>query len=114
MRAAPLRSRSCILDGEAVACGDGGIALFERIRYRRHDASVFLYAFEESEGPVVFEHVSDGRRPRGITGDSRTVSPESRRLPGQKKTPAAGAASARLREPRGSIPPGLAPSRGPQ
>jgi hypothetical protein len=34
MRAAPLRSRSCILDGEAAACGDGGIALFERIRYR--------------------------------------------------------------------------------
>ena len=36
-----LRSRSCIIDGEAVACGDDGIALFERIRYRRHDASVF-------------------------------------------------------------------------
>ena len=32
---AKLRSRSCIIDGEAVACGDDGIALFERIRYRR-------------------------------------------------------------------------------
>jgi bifunctional non-homologous end joining protein LigD len=30
---ARLRARSCILDGEAVTCGDDGIALFERIRY---------------------------------------------------------------------------------
>jgi hypothetical protein len=35
--AAKLRSRSCIIDGEAVACGDDGIASFDRIRYRRHD-----------------------------------------------------------------------------
>ena len=46
MRAVPLRSRSCIIDGEAVACGDDGIALFDRIRYRRHDASVFMWAFD--------------------------------------------------------------------
>ena len=43
---ASLRSRSCIIDGEAVACGDDGIPTFDRIRYRRHDASVFLYAFD--------------------------------------------------------------------
>jgi bifunctional non-homologous end joining protein LigD len=43
---AKLRSRSCIVDGEAVACRDDGIADFERIRYRRDDASVFLYAFD--------------------------------------------------------------------
>jgi bifunctional non-homologous end joining protein LigD len=41
-----LRSRSCILDGEAVACGDDGIASFERIRHRQYDESVFLYAFD--------------------------------------------------------------------
>jgi bifunctional non-homologous end joining protein LigD len=41
-----LRPRSCILDGEAVACGDDGIASFDRIRYRHNDASVFLYAFD--------------------------------------------------------------------
>jgi ATP-dependent DNA ligase len=28
-----LRSRSCIIDGEAVACDDNGLASFERIRY---------------------------------------------------------------------------------
>jgi bifunctional non-homologous end joining protein LigD len=32
---AKLRSRSCIIDGEAVACGDDGIALFERLRPHR-------------------------------------------------------------------------------
>jgi bifunctional non-homologous end joining protein LigD len=37
-----LRPRSCIIDGEAVACGEDGIASFERIRYRQHDAGVFL------------------------------------------------------------------------
>jgi ATP dependent DNA ligase domain len=41
-----LRSGSCIIDGEAVACDDGGMPSFNRIRYRRHDASVFLYAFD--------------------------------------------------------------------
>src|SRR5258708_12867229 len=41
-----LRSRSCIIDGEAVACDDNGLASFERIRYRQHDGDVFLSAFD--------------------------------------------------------------------
>src|SRR5215472_15367919 len=43
---ARLRSRSCIIDGEAVACDDNGVASFDRIRYRRHDGDAFLYAFD--------------------------------------------------------------------
>ena len=43
---ARLPSRSCIIDGEAVCCGDDGMPSFDRIRYRRNDASVFLYAFD--------------------------------------------------------------------
>jgi bifunctional non-homologous end joining protein LigD len=43
---ANLRSRSCIIDREAVACRDDGMASFDRIRYRRHDDEVFLYAFD--------------------------------------------------------------------
>jgi len=43
---ARLRPRSCIIDGEAVACEGNGMPSFDRIRYRRHDASVFLYAFD--------------------------------------------------------------------
>jgi bifunctional non-homologous end joining protein LigD len=41
---AGLRSRSCIIDGEAVACDERGIAAFDLIRYRRNDGCVFLYA----------------------------------------------------------------------
>jgi bifunctional non-homologous end joining protein LigD len=43
---ASLRSRSCIIDGEAVCCDEDGMPSFDRIRYRRYDASVFLYAFD--------------------------------------------------------------------
>src|SRR5256886_1082355 len=43
---ARLRSQSCIIDGEAVCCDDDGRPNFDRIRYRRYDASVFLYAFD--------------------------------------------------------------------
>jgi bifunctional non-homologous end joining protein LigD len=32
--------------GEAVACDANGLANFNRIRYRHHDDSVFLYAFD--------------------------------------------------------------------
>lgn len=41
-----LRVRSCLIDGEAVAYGDDGLPAFDRLRYRRADASVFLYAFD--------------------------------------------------------------------
>jgi bifunctional non-homologous end joining protein LigD len=43
---ARLRPRFCIIDGEAVVCDSKGMVSFEHIRYRRHDASVFLYAFD--------------------------------------------------------------------
>jgi len=41
-----LRARSCIIDREAVACGEDGIASSDRIRCRHHDASVFLDGFD--------------------------------------------------------------------
>src|SRR5215471_21097297 len=41
-----LHSCSCIIDGEAVACDDNGVTSFNRVRYRRHDGSIFLYAFD--------------------------------------------------------------------
>jgi ATP-dependent DNA ligase len=43
---AKLGSRTCMIDGEAVACDETGMSNFNRIRYRRHDATVFLYAFD--------------------------------------------------------------------
>ena len=43
---ARLRSRSCIIDGEAVACDENGVASFDLIRHHRANDSVFLYAFD--------------------------------------------------------------------
>ena len=43
---AGLRSRSCIIDGEAVACDDNGVASFDLVRHQRANASTFLYAFD--------------------------------------------------------------------
>jgi bifunctional non-homologous end joining protein LigD len=40
-----LKVRSYLI-GEAVACDERGLAMFDRLRYRRADASVFLYAFD--------------------------------------------------------------------
>jgi bifunctional non-homologous end joining protein LigD len=41
-----LRARSFLIDGEAVACDGDGLPVFDRLRYRRQDARVFLYAFD--------------------------------------------------------------------
>jgi bifunctional non-homologous end joining protein LigD len=61
---ARLRSRSCIIDGEAVACDDDGITSFNRVRYRRHDESIFLYAFDliELNGDDLRREPLEGRK----------------------------------------------------
>ena len=41
-----LRARSFLIDGEAVACDGDGLPVFNRLRYRRQDGRVFLYAFD--------------------------------------------------------------------
>ena len=41
-----LRVRSFLIDGEAVACDGDGMPVFDRLRYRRQDARVFLFAFD--------------------------------------------------------------------
>jgi len=43
---ARLRSRSCIIDGEAVACDDNGVVSFDLVRHHRHNGRAFLYAFD--------------------------------------------------------------------
>jgi bifunctional non-homologous end joining protein LigD len=60
---ARLRSRSCIIDGEAVVCDGNGVASFNLVRYRHHDESIFLYAFDliELNGA---DHAAPGRTGR--------------------------------------------------
>src|SRR5262245_31049437 len=44
--AGALQVRSFLIDGEAVACDGDGMPVFDRLRYRRQDARVFLFAFD--------------------------------------------------------------------
>jgi bifunctional non-homologous end joining protein LigD len=41
-----LKLRSCLIDGEAVACDGNGLAVFERLRRERSGRHVFLCAFD--------------------------------------------------------------------
>src|SRR5262245_11704739 len=41
-----LRVRSFLIDGEAVAIDGDGLPSFDRLRYRRADGAVFLFAFD--------------------------------------------------------------------
>jgi ATP-dependent DNA ligase len=52
-----LKARSCLIDGEAVACDENGLAVFEQLRRKPSGKHVFLYAFDllELDG-------QDGRR----------------------------------------------------
>jgi ATP-dependent DNA ligase len=43
---AKLLVQSCIIDGEAVACDDGGLSSFDRLCYRRDDHNVFMWVFD--------------------------------------------------------------------
>ena len=41
-----LKARSCLVDGEAVACDDNGVAVFQRLRRKPSGKHVFLFAFD--------------------------------------------------------------------
>ena len=43
---AALPARSCVVDGEAIACEKNGLSVFEMIRWRQHDNGVTLCAFD--------------------------------------------------------------------
>ena len=41
-----IKAKAFLIDGEAVSCDESGLAVFERMRHRRHDSDVFLYGFD--------------------------------------------------------------------
>jgi ATP-dependent DNA ligase len=45
-----LKAGSCLIDGEAVCCDDNGMAVFAKLRQRRNDRHVLLYAFDLLDG----------------------------------------------------------------
>jgi bifunctional non-homologous end joining protein LigD len=79
---AKLRSRSCIVDGEAVACGADGLSSFDRLRYRQHDETVFMWAFDLIE----------------LDGDDLRLNPLDRRKAALAKILARAAPGLRLNE----------------
>ena len=48
-----LRSRSVILDGEAVACDEDGISNFDRLRHRHHERRYFSTLSTSSDSTVM-------------------------------------------------------------
>ena len=44
--AAAARVKYFLIDGEVVCCDGDGMPVFDRLRYRRDDRHVFLYAFD--------------------------------------------------------------------
>src|SRR5215471_16373555 len=44
--AGALKVRSFLIDGEAVACDRDGMPVFDRLRYRRADGALFMFAFD--------------------------------------------------------------------
>jgi ATP-dependent DNA ligase len=53
-----------IIDGAAVACDGNGVTSFNLVRYRHHDESIFLYAFDliELNGDDLRRQPLEGRK----------------------------------------------------
>jgi ATP-dependent DNA ligase len=58
-----LKAASCLIDGEAVACDDDGLPVFDRLRYRRQDTSSCLPSIcSNSTGEICDAIRSSGAR----------------------------------------------------
>jgi ATP-dependent DNA ligase len=68
------RARSCLIDGEAIAYDDDGLASFELLRRRRHDRVVALCAFDllELAGRDLRHTPIEERKRARVIEDSRT------------------------------------------
>ena len=60
-----LRVRSVLIDGEVVCCDDRGLAVLQKLRRRRNEASAFLYAF----GLLELDGTDMRREPISAQGD---------------------------------------------
>jgi ATP-dependent DNA ligase len=59
-----LKARSYLIDGEAVASDDNGVAVFARLRRKPSGRHVFLIACDLLELDAVSEELGCGRRGR--------------------------------------------------
>ena len=111
---ARLRSRSVILDGEAVCCDENGMPSFDRLRHRHHDASVFLYAFDliELNGDDLGREPLEVRKATLASVLARAASTvkAARRRPSLGSSPRDELSSREVYHLVPSRPPGLSPS----
>jgi ABC transporter substrate binding protein/ATP dependent DNA ligase domain len=84
---ARLRSHSCIVDGEAVACDDSGVASFDLVRHQRANESIFLYAFD------LIELNGDDLRRDPLEVRKATLASHARIYRRQRLTPVSGSTS---------------------
>src|SRR5262249_39417291 len=73
--AGALKARSFLMDGEAVACDRDGLPSFDRLRYRRGDGTVFLFAFDLLELDGRDLRREPYRDPQGDTGNPDAPGP---------------------------------------
>jgi bifunctional non-homologous end joining protein LigD len=61
---AALSAQSCVIDGEAIACDENGLSVFDLLRYQRRDQVVTLCAFDliELHGKDLRKHPIEERK----------------------------------------------------
>jgi hypothetical protein len=57
-----LKVRSCLIDGEAVACDDNGLAVFELLRRKPEGRHVLLFAWNSTARTCGGRHLKPARR----------------------------------------------------
>lgn len=74
---ATLLARSCVIDGEAIACDERGLSVFDMIRWRRYDNAVTLCAFDllELDGEDLRREPIEVRKPP--SGDCCVALPQA-------------------------------------
>ena len=74
--------RSCVVDGEAIVCGDNGLAVFDLIRGHGTNARAILCAFDllevNGEDQARADRESQAQAGRGCCGCRTTASPSMR------------------------------------
>jgi ATP-dependent DNA ligase len=79
-----LKVRSFLIDGEAAACDQDGMPSFDRLRYRRADGAVFLFAFDllELEGKEPAPRAARGAQGRACSAAAQGgIWPAAQRAP---------------------------------
>jgi bifunctional non-homologous end joining protein LigD len=87
---AALPIRSCVIDGEAIACDENGLSVFDLLHHQRRDQVVTLCAFDliELDGEDLRPDAPSSTARAHCCGSFATGIPASLTVPSSSKTPA--------------------------